>query len=127
MLHNDAVENAARKLHEAERSAKQIRQLSLDYPETTIEDAYQIQRAWTALRIAEGCKLCGRKVGLTSKSMQLASKIDEPNYGALFDDMFIQDGTDIPMSRFILPRVEVELGFVLGKRLQGPNCTISTY
>jgi 2-oxo-hept-3-ene-1,7-dioate hydratase len=77
-----------------------------------------------ALKLAEGRKLKGHKIGLTSKAMQNSSQIDEPDYGALLDDMFVQDGSDIPMSRFILPRVEVELGFVLGKRLQGPNCTI---
>ncbi len=124
MLHTEVIQNAARRLHESERSGTQLRHFSLEFSGMTIEDAYQIQRAWVALKIAEGRKLKGHKIGLTSKAMQYSSQIDEPDYGALLDDMFLQDGADIPMSRFILPRVEVELGFVLGKRLQGPGCTI---
>jgi 2-oxo-hept-3-ene-1,7-dioate hydratase len=124
MLHKEVIQDAARRLHEAERSGKQLRHFSREFPEMTIEDGYAIQRAWVALKIAEGRKLKGHKIGLTSKAMQNSSQIDEPDYGALLDDMFIHDGSDIPMSRFIAPRLEVELGFVLGKRLEGPNCTI---
>jgi 2-oxo-hept-3-ene-1,7-dioate hydratase len=56
--------------------------------------------------------------------MQYSSNISEPDYGALLDDMFFQDGADIPFDRFIVPRVEVELAFVLNRRLTGPDCTI---
>ena len=66
----------------------------------------------------------GHKIGLTSRAMQQASQIDEPDFGMLLDDMFFQDGAEIPAGRFILPRLEVELAFVLGKRLQGPNVTL---
>jgi 2-oxo-hept-3-ene-1,7-dioate hydratase len=124
MLHKEVIQDAARRLHESERSGTQLRHFSREFPDMSIEDAYQIQRAWVALKIAEGRKLRGHKIGLTSRAMQQSSQIDEPDYGALLDDMFIHEGADIPMSRFILPRLEVELGFVLGKRLQGPNCTI---
>jgi len=118
------VEDAARRIHEAERSRVQIRQLSLQYPSMTIEDAYAVQRAWVAMKIAEGRVLKGRKIGLTSRAMQQASQIEEPDYGDLLDDMFFRDGSDIPFSRFIVPRVEVELAFVLGKPLRGPGCTL---
>jgi 2-oxo-hept-3-ene-1,7-dioate hydratase len=124
MLHKEVIQDAARRLHESELSGKQLRHFSLEFSGMTIEDAYEIQRAWVALKIAGGRKLKGHKIGLTSKAMQYSSQIDEPDYGALLDDMFLQDGADIPMSRFILPRVEVELGFILKKRLQGPGCTI---
>jgi 2-oxo-hept-3-ene-1,7-dioate hydratase len=65
----------------------------------------------------------GHKIGLTSRAMQLSSQIDEPDYGTLLDDMFFEQGGDIPFKRFIAPRIEVELAFILGK-LQGPNVTI---
>ena len=114
----------AQRLDEAEQSGKQIRQFSLDHPAITIEDAYAIQRAWVAVKLARGRTLRGHKIGLTSKVMQRASSISEPDYGALLDDMFFQDGSDIPAARFIEPRVEVELAFILKDRLSGPHCTM---
>jgi len=118
------IEEAAQRIHEAERTHVQIRQLSLEYPGMTIEDAYAVQRAWVRIKLAEGRVLKGRKIGLTSRAMQQASQIEEPDYGDLLDDMFFRDGSDIPMSRFVVPRVEVELAFIMGKPLRGPNCTI---
>nr|BFE97291.1 2-oxo-hepta-3-ene-1,7-dioic acid hydratase [Pseudomonas brassicacearum subsp. brassicacearum] len=97
---------------------------SLDHPDITIEDAYAIQRAWVAQKIKDGRKLVGHKIGLTSRAMQVSSNITEPDYGALLDDMFFDEGTDIPFERFIVPRVEVELAFILGKPLKGPNVTV---
>ncbi|MBC8948669.1 MULTISPECIES: 2-oxo-hept-4-ene-1,7-dioate hydratase [Xenorhabdus] len=124
MLQQEIVSRVARRLHQAEQSREQIRQISLDYPEITIEDAYAIQREWVDLKIKEGRILKGHKIGLTSKAMQASSQINEPDYGALLDDMFFQDGGDIPCERFIVPRIEVELAFVLAKPLTGPNCTL---
>ncbi|KLU16201.1 MULTISPECIES: 2-oxo-hept-4-ene-1,7-dioate hydratase [Xenorhabdus] len=124
MLQQEIVSRAARRLHQAEQSREQIRQISLDYPEITIEDAYAIQREWVNLKIKEGRILKGHKIGLTSKAMQASSQINEPDYGALLDDMFFQDGGDIPCERFIVPRIETELAFVLAKPLRGPNCTL---
>ena len=113
MLDKEQVNRAVQRLHQAEKSREQIRALSLDHPEITIEDAYAIQRQWVELKIAEGRTLKGHKIGLTSRAMQVSSQITEPDYGALLDDMFFNDGSDIPIDRFIVPRVEVELAFVL--------------
>lgn len=124
MLEKEILRHAAHRLHQAEQNREQVRQISLDHPEMTIEDAYAIQREWVALKIAGGRILKGHKIGLTSKAMQASSQIDEPDYGALLDDMFFNDGSDIPLDRFIVPRVEVELAFVLAKPLRGPNCTL---
>lgn len=124
MLDEAQIRALALQLHEAERAGQQIRQFSLDYPAITIADAYAIQSAWVAHKLGEGRAIKGHKVGLTSRAMQTSSQIDEPDYGVLLDDMFFPDGSDIPMSRFIVPRVEVELAFILGKPLVGPNCTI---
>jgi 2-oxo-hept-3-ene-1,7-dioate hydratase len=124
MLSPAIIDEAVRRTHEAERTRRQIRALSFEYPEMTIEDGYAIQRRWVELKIGEGRALRGHKIGLTSRAMQLASQIDEPDYGTLLDDMFYPDGAEIPAERFIVPMLEVELAFVLDKRLAGPNCTL---
>lgn len=124
MLQKDVISQVAQRLNQAEKTREQIRQISLDHPQMTIEDAYAIQREWVGLKIAEGRSLKGHKIGLTSKAMQASSQIDEPDYGALLDDMFFDDGCEIPTDRFIVPRIEVELAFVLAKPLRGPNCTL---
>jgi len=124
MLDAKTINEAANELNLAEKSRRQIRQFSIRFPGITIDDAYAIQRAWVAIKIAEGHRLKGHKIGLTSKAMQNSSQIDEPDYGALLDDMFFQDGAELPYRRFIVPRVEVELAFVLGQPLRGPDCTI---
>ncbi len=112
----------AQRLNQAEKQREQIRAISLDYPSITIEDAYAVQREWVEMmKIAEGRVLKGHKIGLTSKAMQASSQISEPDYGALLDDMFFHDGSDIPTDRFIVPRIEVELAFVLAKPLRGPE------
>lgn len=114
----------AAELDRAERDRTQLSQLSLRHPDMTIEDAYAVQRAWTARKIADGRKPIGHKIGLTSRAMQRSSNIDEPDYGLLLDDMLFPDGRDIPVERFIVPRVEVELAFRLKHRLSGPDCTL---
>ncbi|MCF5178948.1 2-oxo-hepta-3-ene-1,7-dioic acid hydratase, partial [Pseudomonas sp. PA-6-1D] len=124
MLDSQQILAAAAHLDRAERSREQVRQFSLDYPGITIEDAYAIQRAWVAQKIQDGRRLKGHKIGLTSRAMQVSSNITEPDFGALLDDMFFDEGSDIPFERFIVPRVEVELAFILGKPLKGPNCTV---
>lgn len=124
MLDAASIRAAAERLDNAERERRQARQLTLDHPDLTVEDAYQIQDAWIAMKLARGRKILGRKIGLTSKAMQDSVGIREPDYGVLLDDMFFDNGTDIPVDRFIEPRVEVELAFVLGKPLRGPNCTV---
>ncbi|MNS28560.1 2-hydroxyhexa-2,4-dienoate hydratase [compost metagenome] len=124
MLDTQTVRAIAARLHEAERTRTQIRQISLDHPDIDIADAYAIQRAWMDIKLAAGRVKRGHKIGLTSRAMQQSSQIDEPDFGMLLDDMFFEDGGAIPAGRFILPRLEVELAFVLGKRLQGPNVTL---
>jgi 2-oxo-hept-3-ene-1,7-dioate hydratase len=124
MLDEKTIQIAAARLNEAEKKRQPIRQFSLEFPGMTIQDAYAIQSAWIQLKTAGGRVLKGHKIGLTSKVMQRVSNIDEPDYGALLDDMFYHDGADIPADRFIEARLEVELAFVLNKRLAGPNCTI---
>jgi 2-oxo-hept-3-ene-1,7-dioate hydratase len=124
MLTDTVVQESAARLDHAEKTRRQIRMLSLDHPDMTVEDAYAIQRAWITLKLARGRAVSGHKVGLTSKAMQSAVGIDEPDFGVLLDDMFFADRGEIPVQRFIGLRVEAELAFVLSKPLAGPNCTI---
>lgn len=124
MLSERRIHELAARLDEAERTRIQLAQFSRELPELAIADAYAIQRAWVDLKLARGAVLRGHKIGLTSRAMQRASNIAEPDYGALLEDMFYDSGCTIPCARFIEPRVEVELAFVLGSRLQGPGCTL---
>ena len=119
---SDADRNkAAQLLLAAERERKQMTQLSKTWPGITFEDAYAIQSEVQRQKMAEGRRLVGHKVGLTSKAMQRSSEIDEPDYGHLLDDMMLADGAKVPHANYCAPRVEVELAFVLGKRLAGPG------
>ncbi len=124
MLSESTVAALAARLATAEASRVTTHQFSLEHPEMTIEDAYAVQSAWIALKLAAGRTVRGHKVGLTSRAMQRSSNIDEPDFGVLLDDMFYSDGAEIPAGRFIAPAVEVELAFVLDRPLRGPNCTL---
>jgi 2-oxo-hept-3-ene-1,7-dioate hydratase len=123
-LDQSAIEAAARRLDEAERTRRQIRAISVEHPEATIEDAYRIQEAWIAAKRELGRRVIGHKIGLTSKAMQAALGIGEPDSGYLLDDMLFADGGVVPGDRFIGLRVEAELAFVLKHDLSGPNCTV---
>ncbi len=105
----------------AEKEKKQAVQLSVTYPHITIEDAYAISTAVVQHKIKGGAKLIGHKVGLTSKAMQASSQINEPDYGHLLDTMMIADGAKVPHANYCVPRVEVELAFILGRTLKGPG------
>ena len=124
MLTDEQIRDAAVRLREAAKTRTPMRQLSLQYPEMDFEDAYAIQRAWGEIRYAEGRKLLGRKIGLTSRAMQQSVNITEPDHGLLLDDMFFEDGSTIALDQFVGVRIEVELAFVLGSNLRGPGCTI---
>ena len=123
-LEKETLDQAAQRLEEAEQTRVACRQFSLDYPSMTIGDAYAIQHAWIALKERSGRKVKGHKIGLTSKAMQRAVNITEPDYGVLLDDMFYRDGSVIPTERFLQLRVEAELAFVLARPLSGPDCTL---
>jgi len=110
----------------AEKDRKQAVQLSKTWPGITMEDAYAVSSEVAKRKIAAGAKLIGHKVGLTSKAMQRSSQIDEPDYGHLLDNMMIADGAKVPHENFCLPRVEVELAFVMGKKLLGPGVGLTS-
>ena len=124
VLDEAAVLAAAERLDAAERTRRQVRMVSLDHPRMTIADAYRVQAAWIARKCAAGRRVVGYKVGLTSKAMQYALGIGEPDSGVLLDDMVFPDGGAVPTDRFIGLRVEAELAFVMRSVLRGPRCSI---
>jgi 2-oxo-hept-3-ene-1,7-dioate hydratase len=124
MLPAETVAALAAELHDAEKRRVQVRHFSMRHSGMNIDDGYAIQRAWLALKLAEGRVVKGRKIGLTSRAMQLSSQITEPDHAPLLDDMFFAAGGDIPIDRFIAPRVEVELAFILARPLRGPGITL---
>jgi 2-oxo-hept-3-ene-1,7-dioate hydratase len=124
MLPTDTIRLLARRLYDARKSRVQLRHFSAEHGGMTIEDGYAVQSEWVRLEMADGRSIKGRKIGLTSRAMQQASQITEPDYAPLMDDMFFSAGSDIPFERFIAPRVEVELAFVLRADLKGPGVTI---
>lgn len=123
-LSREIIETLAARLDEAERQRSQIGQFSLEHPDMTLEDGYAVSRAWVTKKLAGGRRVIGHKIGLTSRAMQRSSNVTEPDFGTLLDDMLFLDGHDIPIDRFIEPRVEVELAFILKHPLKGPGITI---
>jgi 2-oxo-hept-3-ene-1,7-dioate hydratase len=121
MLSQAIRTEAAKSLIRAERERKPVVQLSKTWPEITLDDAYAIQALVNGMKVAQGSKTIGNKIGLTSQAMQQSSQIDEPDFGVLHDYMMIEDGAKVPFERFIVPRVEPELVFVLGRPLRGPG------
>ena len=114
---------AARDLLQAEASGRQIGLLSLRHPEMGMDDAYAIQNAILAAKLAAGRRVIGWKIGLTSKAMQSALNIGIPDSGILFDDMAFDHGGTVPAGRFIQPRIETEIAFVMKAPVGGTHVT----
>lgn len=110
-----------RSLLESHRTKKQGERPSQMFPEIKIEDSYAISSAVAQERVKAGARIIGHKIGLTSKAMQASSKIDEPDYGYLFDDLLLNDGAKVKFDDFCVPRVEPELTFILKEPLKGPG------
>lgn len=117
-------EQIAGELDEADRTHGVIERITARYPDATIEDSYAIQGIWRDSQIAAGRRLVGRKIGLTSKAMQQATGITEPDYGVMFDDTVYASGSEIRFDDFSNVRIEVELAFVMKTPLEGPDCTL---
>ena len=123
-LDDAEVERQARLHDEARQTAIQIDPVTVDHPDMTIEDAYAIQNAWLRIELDRGRQLVGHKIGLTSKAMQLAMNINEPDSGYLLDDMVFENGCELEAALFCDPKIEVELAFLIGSRITGEEVTI---
>ncbi|WP_425840500.1 2-oxo-hepta-3-ene-1,7-dioate hydratase [Microbacterium sp. PA5] len=125
MLDDATIAALAAELAEADRTHGVIPRITARHPEATVEDSYAIQRVWRDRMTAAGRRLVGRKIGLTSRAMQQATGIAEPDYGVMFDDTVFRSGDGVPVDHFSNVRVEVELAFVLKEPLAGPDATLA--
>ena len=113
------LERAAAALREARRARRQIAPIAATYGLRSIDEAYAAAALNTAVRLAEGRRIIGRKIGLTAESVQRQLGVDQPDFGVLFDDMELLDRDIVPSDRLMQPKVEAEIAFVLGRDLQG--------
>ncbi len=123
MLSDQLRNDAAEALANAERDRVPLPPLRETYPDLDVVDAYEIQLANIRRRLAAGATVHGHKVGLSSKAMQEMMGVGEPDYGHLLSDMGLHEDLPVSVGRFCMPRVEVEVAFVLGATLPGEGCT----
>jgi 2-keto-4-pentenoate hydratase len=116
---------AATSLLTAQRSRVPVAPLTAQPAGLTLQDAYRIQAAAVAFRVADGARVVGHKVGVTSRAMQEQMGADEPDSGVLLDDMVLPNGSELVRADFLLPRVEAEIAFRLGRDLAGPDVTLA--
>ena len=124
MLSEETITAIADELVEAGATRTPVPRLTARYPEMTVEDSYRVQNLWRQRSEAAGRKLVGRKIGLTSRAMQMATGITEPDYGIIFDDMLYDSGASFKWSDFTGARVEMVLALKLKKDIEGPNANI---
>lgn len=110
-------------LHKAEMEKREVVRITADHPELSVEEAYLIQEELVALKLQQGHRIIGPKMGLTSQAKMKQMNVEEPIYGYIFDYMAVADGGTISMSDLIHPKVEAEIAFILGKDLEGPGLT----
>ena len=123
MLSAAARAELAADLAEAERTRVPMSPLIVAHPDIDVVDAYEIQLINIRQRIAEGAVVVGHKVGLSSEAMQKMMGVDEPDYGHLLADMEVFEDVPVPAAKYLFPRVEVEVGFLLAEDLPGAGCT----
>jgi 2-oxo-hept-3-ene-1,7-dioate hydratase/2-keto-4-pentenoate hydratase len=121
VLTEEQIQGAATSIFEAERTRAWVTPVSNQFADADVADAYRIAVAVRNLKIADGRTVKGHKIGLTSKAMREISGATEPDYGFLYDNWFLPEGSTIEMSRLNRPLVEVELAFVMRSVLSGPS------
>ena len=123
MLPEARRDELAADLAEAQRSRVPIAPLTDGNPDIDVVDAYEIQLLNIRQRVAEGARVIGHKVGLSSEAMQQMMGVDEPDYGHLLDEMEVYEDRPVKTANYLYPRVEVEVGFILADDLPGAGCT----
>lgn len=123
MQSEQVLSELADKLWQASQTGVPVEPLTKRHPSLEIDDAYAIQSLNIDRQVAQGARVCGRKVGLTSVPMQELLGVNEPDYGVLLDHMFVEDGDEIALERLLQPRIEAEVAFVMEQDLTGPGIT----
>ena len=121
MLDQPTREKIAADLLDVYRTREPLPLLTRTYPDIEVEDAYRIQEAFVARRLAAGARIKGYKVGLTSKPMQEMAGSTEPDFSAVTDDLLHPEGTPLAAAELFSPLVEIEIAFVMKERLEGPG------
>src|ERR1700743_1875687 len=121
MLSVAVRDELAADLAQAERSREPIAPLTAAHPDIDVVDAYEIQLINIRQRVAEGARVLGHKVGLSSKAMQQMMGVEGPDYGHLLDEMKVFENTPLKADKYLYPRVEVEVGFILSADLPGAD------
>jgi 2-oxo-hept-3-ene-1,7-dioate hydratase len=119
----DQIASIAADHEQARRTVTPIDPVTRRHADMTLDDAYAIQAAWIDLQVAAGATIRGHKIGLTSRAMQMAMQIDEPDFGALLDHMFVANGATLPAADYLDPKIEVEFAFVLDRALVAHEVT----
>jgi 2-keto-4-pentenoate hydratase len=122
-LSEQTIQSISRGLYSAERDRRTLRPITETYPEIDIDTAYKIQLGLIQLKDADGEKIVGKKIGLTSKAMQKMLNVDQPDYGHIFDNMVLQDGVVFRVAELIQPKIEPEIAFMLDREIKGPGVT----
>ncbi len=118
------IEDSAKALDRAERERTPLAPLSETYPKLVPAEAYAIQSAWFAIKLAQGARLVGRKIGLTGQAMQKQMGVDQPDYGFLLDTMVVPPSSELASDAFLQARIEPEIAFWLAADLRGPGITV---
>jgi 2-oxo-3-hexenedioate decarboxylase len=116
-------QSTAEFLHRAETEKNEVLRITADHPDMTVEDAYKVQEELVSIKLKQGHRIIGPKMGLTSQAKMKQMNVEEPIYGYIFDYMMVPDGGSILMQELIHPKVEAEIAFVLGKDIEGPGIT----
>jgi len=122
-LTQEQIHQEARQLYAAEKDKHVLRPFTEKYPQIGPEESYRIQLALIEMKQADGAKVVGKKIGLTSKAMQKMLNVDQPDYGHILDNMVLQDAAIFRIGELIQPKIEPEIAFILDRDLKGPNVT----
>lgn len=119
----EQIGKEARELYRAEKEKSVLPPFTVKYPKIDTSEAYRIQLSLIDLKKADGAKVVGKKIGLTSKAMQKMLNVDQPDYGHILDGMVLQDGGQFRIGELIQPKIEPEIAFIMDRDLKGPGVT----
>ena len=122
-LTQEQIHSEAQALYRAEKDHSALRPFTEKYPKIDTDEAYKIQLALIEMKKADGAKVVGKKIGLTSKAMQKMLNVDQPDYGHILDNMVLQDGAVFRVNELMQPKIEAEIAFIIDREIKGPGVT----
>lgn len=124
-LNEQQIQELAEHLENAQLECHDVHKITDDFPDMDFADAYAVQNRIRARKVERGERIVGFKMGLTSRAKMQQMGVDSPVYGFLSDRFEVQESSAVPADRFIHPKVEAEIGFVMKHELKGPGCTVA--